>query len=124
MTISWFSVNISSQDGSTPYFSGFFSVDNTVNVITSFYDSTNPTVDILYTNIFFSNDNKFIQLSYNFSFGGTSISSFPYLSDGIYYTLSFDVSSIGEVITSYDVNGRSTNQTLCSFIFTPIPDPF
>jgi hypothetical protein len=66
MPISWFSISISLQSGVLPIFKGYFSVDDTANLVTSFYKTINGSTDfnndILYPpNIYGDkrNDNKF-----------------------------------------------------------------
>ena len=84
MTIYWHSISISLTTGGSVIFNGYFSVDNTTNVIQNFYYvNNNQYVDILLTNNGgllgdHSSDNQFI--NNNFTAGGTNILSvIPYI---------------------------------------------
>ena len=56
------------------YFTGYFDVNNQ-NVITSFYDSSNPTVNVLDMTNWRGSDNIFNQTTVTFSPNGTSINA-------------------------------------------------
>ena len=45
MTISWYSIAISLQSGGGSIFNGYFSVDNTTNLVTAFYETINGSTD-------------------------------------------------------------------------------
>jgi hypothetical protein len=45
MTISWYSISISPQSGGETIFNGYFSVDNTTNLVTSFYETINGSTN-------------------------------------------------------------------------------
>ena len=80
MTISWHSIRISLTSGGSVIFNGYFSVDDTTNVIQNFYYvNNNQYVDILLRDLGdYSIDNKFIDN--NFTSGGTNILSvIPYI---------------------------------------------
>jgi len=44
-TISWYTINISSQPGVEAYFRGYFSVDNNENIVNGFYETINSTTN-------------------------------------------------------------------------------
>ena len=75
MTISWHSIRISLTNGGSVIFNGYFSVDDTTNVIQNFYYvNNNQYVDILLRDLGdYGSDNQFI--NNNFTFGGTTILS-------------------------------------------------
>ena len=45
MTTSWYSIQLS-LPSSEVIFNGFFSVDNSTHIVQTFFDSTNPMVNI------------------------------------------------------------------------------
>ena len=80
MTISWHSISISLTAGGSVIFNGYFSVDDTTNVIQNFYYvNNNQYVDILLRDLGdYGSDNQFI--NNNFTIGGTTILSvIPYI---------------------------------------------
>jgi hypothetical protein len=46
MTLSWYSINIVHSDNNNIIFSGYFSVDNTTNLVTGFYETINGTTNL------------------------------------------------------------------------------
>jgi len=105
---SWFSL-----------FDGYFSINKSNNLITSFYDSTDPSVDIHINNGLRGADSKFVKTpDYSFSGGGVNIKKFPSLNDGAsFYNLYKNLS-----IDSLDASGNILFTTHCNAIFTPITD--
>jgi hypothetical protein len=88
MTLSYYFISISLQSGEGNIFNGYFSVDNTNNIIQSFYNAIDITNNILITTLTtFANttgthnnttsNNLF--LNNKFPVGGTTISSIPNL---------------------------------------------
>ena len=80
MTISWHSIRISLTSGGSVIFNGYFSVDDTTNVIQNFYYvNNNQYVDILLRVLDdYESDNQFIDN--NFTLDGTNILSvIPYI---------------------------------------------
>lgn len=101
--------------GNLVIFTGFFDVDNVTNIVQTFYDSTNPTVDIRST----GNNGGPTYLYYSgwlcFDGGGCNITSFPYLygaTQGDYNLYGNTSSSTGNV----DSNSNVTYE----FILTPV----
>ena len=45
MTISWYSISISPQSGGGAIFNGYFSVDNTTNLVVAFYETINGSTN-------------------------------------------------------------------------------
>ena len=78
MSLEWYSIQITLADN-TPVFSGFFSVDPGTHIVQTFFDITNPTVDIRST----GNNGGPTYLYYPgwlcFDGGGCNVTSFPYL---------------------------------------------
>jgi len=126
MARSWYSIKTSLSTGGGDFFNGFFSVDNITNKVRSFFDSTNPNVDIYVDNGFYGEDSIFVTSpELSFSGGGTNLNSFPYLNDAQFYQFfseahpsnvdSFNVDPLGNWII---VSRLSVNN-----IFTPISEP-
>ena len=116
MSISWYSIQLS-LPSSEVIFNGFFSVDDSTHIVQTFFDSTNPTVDIRST----GNNGGPTYLYYPgwlcFDGGGCNITSFPYLygaTPGDYNLYGSTSSSIGSV------NGALNNVT---YLFAPISGP-
>jgi len=130
---SWYSIRIfipahedeKQEDGSLvvaswfSLFDGYFSVSKSNNLITSFYDSVNPSVNIHINNGLRGADSKFVKSpDYSFSGCGVNIKSFPSLNNNasfhnLYNNLSID---------SLDASGNILFTTHCNAIFTPITD--
>lgn len=78
MSLSWYSISISYQSGGSPFFNGYFSVNNTTNTIYHFVNANSTTINLLkFSSDNYNADYKFI--SGNFTFGGTTITSIPAL---------------------------------------------
>jgi hypothetical protein len=77
MSLEWYSIQISLADN-TPIFNGFFSVDPNTHIVQTFFDITNPTVNIRST----GNNGGPTYLYHPgwlcFDGGGCNITSFPY----------------------------------------------
>jgi hypothetical protein len=128
MTISWYSIAISLQSGGGAIFNGYFSVDDTTNLVTAFYETINGSTDfnnsILGPNPFpppldfYTADNTFI-LGF-FGGGGTNITSTTlqteYNSDIPYYNI------YGNDAIDENVLWQGDNLTN-SIIIIPISDP-
>ena len=104
--------------GNLVIFNGFFDVDNVTNIVQTFYDSTNPTVDIRST----GNIGGPTYLYYSgwlcFDEGGCNITSFPYLygaTQGDYNLYGDTASSIGRVDGLRNVTFQ--------FSLDPLPPP-
>jgi hypothetical protein len=129
--ISWYSISISLQSGNT-IFNGYFSVDNTTNLVIAFYYENNFQKNILgpintisrWTpgNYVFPNTTP-----YKFSFNGVNITNFPYYSNqgdtSKYYNLALD-SEIW-LSSQWQIGGAIPNPLYQSviMIFNPISDP-
>jgi len=72
----WYSINISLTAENSPFFNGYFSVIN--NVVTSFYDNSDPSVNIYTNTVENGADSIFNTSPYSFSSAGTNITSIPY----------------------------------------------
>ena len=137
MTTSWYSISISRQSGGETIFNGYFSVDNTSNVVQSFYNAIDITFSnniIITTVATFTNttgthnntqsNNLFV--SNGFPVGGTTISSIPNL-DAIYNATEWALwSGTTRSRLSYYSNGSWTdlpNTFINIFNINPISDP-
>ena len=132
MTISWYSISISLISRGSVIFNGYFSVDDTTNVIQNFYYiNNNQYVDILLRNIGDHNsDNQFIDN--NFTYFGTNILSvIPYINTiysnpyklNLWYNAEYDQNLIDYNPTdAYDVDWVSPADidNLSTFTFTSI----
>ena len=136
MTISWHSISISLTTGGSVIFNGYFSVDDTTNVIQNFYYvNNNQYVDILLRVLGdYGSNNQFIDNNFTNS-GTTILSVIPYINDTYSnpYKLSLWITG-GDVISynptdAYDV-GWDDTPTDFTFTFTsisglpPLPRPF
>lgn len=87
MTTSWYSISISLQSVVGEIFSGYFSVDNTTNLITAFYYENNFQENILgpinanYPSWLPGNYYFPPSPPYTFTLDGVNITSFPYYSN-------------------------------------------
>lgn len=103
--------------GNLVIFTGFFDVDNVTHIVQTFYDSSNPTVDIRST----GNNGGPTYLYYQgwlcFDGGGCNITSFPYL----YGATQGDYNLYGSIASSTgnSVNGYLNNVTY-EFILNPV----
>ena len=111
MTTSWYSITITQLIGGLPIFTGFFSVVNltsaTQGIVTSFYDYSNPSVNIYINNNYAGADSIFItSSSYSFTFGGVNITSFPYFNNAPLpiYNLYYSSPTIISVFEKGDYN--------------------
>ena len=135
MTISWYSISIP-LNGSV-IFNGYFSVDNTTNVIQNFYYvNNNQYIDILLRYLG-DNESDNLFINNNFTNGGVNILSvIPYINNTYnnpyklnlwHYSLQSDYVSYTATNTiSYTSRNTSPNQWPNSpinftFIFTSIP---
>ena len=115
MSISWYSIQLS-LPSSEVIFNGFFSVDDSTHIVQTFFDSTNPTVDIRST----GNNGGPTYLYYPgwlcFDGGGCNITSFPYLYGAtpgdynLYGSTSFSIGSVNGVLS-------------VTYLFAPISGP-
>lgn len=99
-------------------FTGFFYVDNTTNIVQTFYDSTNPTVNIRSTGTNGGPTYLYYSGWLCFDGGGCNVTSFPYLygaSQGDYNLYGSTTSSTGNNV---DGLGGVTYQ----FSLTPFVD--
>ena len=119
MSISWFSIQLSlPASGGQVIFNGFFSVDDSTHIVQTFFDSTQPTVNIRST----GNNGGPTYLYYPgwlcFDGGGCNITSFPY----VYGATTGDYNMYGNTgsSTGGSVDGNLNNIT---FLFTPISGP-
>jgi hypothetical protein len=137
MPTSWYSISISLQNGGGVIFDGYFSVDNTSNVIQSFYNAIDITFSnniIITTVATFTNttgthnntqsNNLFV--SNRFPVGGTTISSIPNL-DATYNATEWALwSGSSRSRISYYSNGSWTdlpNTFINIFNINPVSDP-
>ena len=125
--------------GGEAIFNGYFSVDNTTNVIQQFYNANDITFsnNILITNSLYitdvtgTNNNTYTNNIYNSSYpnfpvGGTTITNIPY-----YNSLNATIwvlwnGSSGRSRLTYYSNGiwnNLSNTTINNFTITPISDP-
>lgn len=83
MTISWYFISISLQSSGELFFNGYFSVDDSTNLVISFYEtingSTNFDNSILGNNSYYDADYLFI--NNDFTYGGTNINYMNYYSN-------------------------------------------
>ena len=138
MTTSWYSISMSLQSGGGVIFDGYFSVDNTSNVIQSFYNAIDITFSnniIITTVATFTNttgshnntESNNLFVSNKFPVGGTTISSIPNL-DATYNATEWALWSGTAVRSrlSYYSNGSWTdlpNTFINIFNINPISDP-
>jgi len=119
MSISWYSIQLSLPDvGGLVIFNGFFSVDDATHIVQTFYDSTNPTVDIRSTGGNGGPTYLYYPEWLCFDGGGCNVTSFPYLygaTTGDYNLYGNPSSSTGN-----HVDGEINNVT---YLFTPISGP-
>jgi len=119
MSISWYSIQLSLPDvGGLVIFNGFFSVDDATNIVQTFYDSTNPTVDIRSTGGNGGPTYLYYPEWLCFDGGGCNVTSFPYLygaTTGDYNLYGNPSSSTGN-----SVDGQISNVT---YLFTSISGP-
>jgi hypothetical protein len=102
--------------GNIIIFSGFFDVNNITNIVETFYDSSNPTVNIRST----GNNGGPSYLYYPewlcFDGGGCNITSFPY----IYGNTTGDYNLYGSINSSTGNNVDSINNVTYEFTTTPL----
>ena len=119
MSISWYSIQLSLPDmGGLVIFNGFFSVDDATHIVQTFYDSTNPTVDIRSTGASGGPSYMYHPGWLCFDGGGCNVTSFPYL----YGATTGDYNLYGNTgsSTGNHVDGGLRNVT---YLFTPISGP-
>ena len=80
----WYSTNVKLSSDNTEIFNGYFSVvrdyvSDYQGLVNHFYDTTNRGVDIFVNNGFYGEDYIYRIDTNKFSYGGTNITSFPYL---------------------------------------------
>ena len=77
MVLLWYSVKMYFNGSSTPTVDGFFQVDSDTKLISSFYNTVAPTVNVLLPiGGLGGNDNLFVDLL-KFDNGGVNVSSIP-----------------------------------------------
>ena len=112
MTTSWYSISISLQGGGA-IFNGYFSVDNTTNLVVSFYETINGSTNFNNNILGPSNDpwtadNYFNQNNLSFGYDGVNITSISlqnaFNSQTPYYNL-YDKYNIYSGIINAQVNG-------------------
>jgi len=118
MSISWYSIQLSlPSSGDLVIFNGFFSVDDSTHIVQTFFDSTNPTVDIRST----GGNGEPTYLYYPgwlcFDSGGCNITSFPYL----YGATTGDYNLYGNTGSSTGNNVDEIGNV--TYLFTPISGP-
>ena len=119
MSISWYSIQLSLPDmGGLVIFNGFFSVDDATHIVQTFYDSTNPTVDIRSTGASGGPTYLYYPGWLCFDGGGCNVTSFPYL----YGATTGDYNLYGNTgsSTGNHVDGGLRNVT---YLFTPFSGP-
>jgi len=115
---SWYAIKIFLPENGESIFDGYFSVNKSNNLITSFFDSENPMVNIHINNGFRGADNKFVKNpSYSFSGCGVNIASLPSLNNGSFYNLYKNLT-----IDSLDSSGKVLHTTQCEAVFAPVID--
>ena len=147
-TLSWFSVDVSLEEGVAPVFKGYFSSDSNTNVINGFYETINgktnfnenllvtsgTKTDITYEgftvysiqNNSYYYDNGYINTWKQFDWFGVIISKMSYYSDNT--NINFCAQNVGNE-TSTNVGNivlLSENQDLfisAIFTLTPVADP-
>jgi hypothetical protein len=96
MPISWYSIRLS-LPSSEVIFNGFFSVDDSTHIVQTFFDATNPTVDIRST----GNNGAPTYLYYPgwlcFDGEGCHVTRFPYL--------------YGDTTGNYNMSGNTASRT-------------
>jgi hypothetical protein len=97
-------------------FNGFFYVDNATNIVQTFYDSTNPTVDIRSTNSGGGPTYLYLPGWLCFDGGGCNITSFPYY----YGATPGDYNLYGNVGSSTGNNVDSNGNVTYEFITNPV----
>jgi hypothetical protein len=118
MSISWYSIQLSlPNNGDLVIFNGFFSVDDSTHIVQTFFDSTNPSVDIRST----GNNGAPSYLYYPgwlcFDSGGCNVTSFPYL----YGATTGDYNMYGN--TGSSTNGSIDSLENVTYLFTSISGP-
>lgn len=132
MTISWYSIAISLQSGGSEIFNGYFSVDNTTNLVTAFYETINGSTDfnnnIYVNNGYYGEDSLFI--NNNFSLEGTNINYMNYYSNPVspnynstyaFFTLWFNNTT--NYTSPLLANGHAVIDEESIFIIQSISDP-
>jgi len=117
MSISWYSIQLS-LPSSGVIFNGFFSVDNSTHIVQTFFDSTNPTVNIRSTGSSGGPTYLYYPDWLCCDGGGCNVTSFPYLygaTTGDYNMYGNTTSSIGNHV---DGLGGVT------YAFAPLSGPF
>jgi len=118
MTVSWYSIQLSLPlSNDLVIFNGFFSVDDATHIVQTFYDSTNPTVNIRSTSVNGGPTYLYYPEWLCFDGGGCNITSFPY----------FYGATTGDY-NLYGVTGSSTGNNVdgignVTYLFTPISGP-
>ena len=116
MSLEWYSIRISLSDN-TSIFYGFFSVDPNTHIVQTFFDTTNPTVDIRST----GNNGGPTYLYYPewlcFDGGGCNVTSFPYL----YGATTGDYNMYGSTNSSTGNNVDDLENL--TYLFTSISGP-
>ena len=118
MSISWYSIQLSLPSmGDLVIFNGFFSVDDSTHIVQTFFDSTNPTVDIRST----GGNGGPTYLYYTgwlcFDGGGCNVTSFPYL----YGAITGDYNMYGNTVSSTGNHVDDIGDV--TYLFTPISGP-
>jgi len=127
----WHSISIT-LPGPGIIFTGFFSVNNTTNLVTSFYEtingSTNFNNNIFANNNFNGADNLFI--NYSFTNGGTNINYMNYYSNPTsptynsqYTFFTFSLNPILGAFVSPLIGGSSAGDLTADFNIQSISDP-
>lgn len=130
MTISWYSISISLQSGEI-IFNGYFSVDDTANLVTAFYETVNGYTDfnnnIYVNNGYYGEDSLFV--NNNFSYGGTNINYMNYYNNPVlpnynssyaFFTIWFDGNY---VFSPLSIIGDTLNDIYVNTIINPITNP-
>lgn len=123
MSVSWYSIQLSLPAGNDlVIFNGFFSVDDTTHIVQTFYDSTNPTIDIRST----GNNGTPSYLYYPewlcFDTAGCNITSFPYLYGAT--TGDYNMFADADTGTSSSTGNHIDGLGGVTFLFAPISGPF
>ena len=116
MSIAWYSIQIRTIDGGPVDFDGFFSVNTSTNLVQNFYDSTNPTADILSTGNNGGPTYLYLPGWLCFDGGGCNITSVPFL----YGSTTGDYNMYGNPSSS---QGSIDGESSVFFTFSPLSGP-
>ena len=118
MSVSWYSIQLTlPANGNQIIFNGFFSVDDSTHIVQTFFDSTNPTVDIRSTGHNGAPSYLYYPGWLCFDLEGCNVTSFPYL----YGATTGDYNMYGNTNSSTGNSVDSVENV--TYLITPISGP-